>query len=65
MNLMYGVIVDVFPGQEPRLGKVRVGKAVRTVSLDLLADAAPGDKILVCDGVAIGKVDPAAATKEN
>jgi hydrogenase maturation factor len=64
MNLIYGVIVDVFSGPEPRLGKVRVGKAVRSISLDLVADPTPGDKVLVCDGVAIGKVD-AAIEKET
>ena len=57
MNLIYGEIVDVFSGPEPRLGKIRVGGAVRTISLDLLTDAAPGDTVLVCEGVAIGKVD--------
>ena len=57
MNLIYGEIVDVFSGPEPRLGKIRVGGAVKTVSLDLLTDPAPGDRVLVCDGMAIGKVD--------
>jgi hydrogenase maturation factor len=60
MNLIYGKIVDVFSGPEPRLGKVSVSGAVRTVSLDLLADPAPGDTVLICEGVAIGKVDGAA-----
>ena len=57
MNLLYGEVVDVFHGPEPRLGKIRIGRALRTISLDLLADPVPGDKVLVCDGVAIGKVD--------
>jgi hydrogenase maturation factor len=57
MNLIYGEIVDVCPGPEPVLGKIRVGGAVRTVSLDLLTNPARGDKVLVCEGVAIGKVD--------
>ena len=57
MNLIYGEIVDVCPGPEPRLGRIRVGGAVRIVSLDLLTDPAPGDNVLVCEGVAIGKVD--------
>ena len=58
MNLMYGeIFVSVFSGPEPRLGKVRISGAVRTISLDLLTNPIPGDRILVCDGVAIGKVD--------
>jgi hypothetical protein len=57
VNLVYGVVVDVFPGPEPRLGKIRVGRALRTVSLDLLTDPVPSDKVLICEGVAIGKVE--------
>jgi hydrogenase maturation factor len=57
MNLIYGKIVDVFSGAEPCLGKIRVGGAVRTISLDLLTNPAPGDTVLVCEGVAIAKVD--------
>jgi len=60
MNLIYGEIVDVFPGPEPRLGKIRVGGAVKIVSVDLLTDPIPGDKVLICEGVAIGKVDESA-----
>ena len=57
MTLIYGEIVDVFSGPEPCLGKIRVSGAVKIVSLDLLTDPAPGDRVLVCEGVAIGKVD--------
>jgi len=57
VNLLYGEVVDVCPGPEPRLGKIRIGRALRTISLDLLTDPVPGDKVLVCDGVAISKVE--------
>ena len=57
MNLMYGEIIDVFSGPEPRLGKVRIRGVIKTISLDLLTNPVPGDKVLVCDGVAIGKVE--------
>jgi hydrogenase maturation factor len=57
MNLTYGEIVDVSPGPEPRLGKIRVGRVMRTISLDLLTNPAAGDRVLICEGVAIGKVD--------
>ena len=61
MNLLYGNIVEVFPGPESdsRLGKIRVGGANKIISLDLLTDPRPGDKVLVCEGVALGKVDEA------
>jgi hydrogenase maturation factor len=60
MNLIYGEIVDVFSGPEPRLGKVRVCGAMKIIPLDLLTDPTAGDKVLLCDGVAIGKVDEGA-----
>ena len=61
MNLVYGEILSVFSGPEPRLGKIRVGNAIKTISVDLLTDPQPGDKVLVCEGVAIGKVDESVA----
>jgi hydrogenase maturation factor len=64
MNLIYGEIVDVLPGPEPRLGKIRVSGAIKIISLGLLTDPAPGDRVLICEGVAIGKVD-ASVPKEN
>ena len=61
MNLVYAEILSVSSGPEPRLGKIRVGKAMKIVSVDLLTDLQPGDKVLVCEGVAIGKVDESVA----
>jgi hydrogenase maturation factor len=63
MNLIYGEIVDVPAGPGPRLGKIRVGGAVRIISLDLLTDPAPGDKVLTCEGAALGKVEGPVATE--
>jgi len=59
MNLIYGDIVEVFPASEARRGKVRVGGAIQVISLDLVADPASGDRVLVCEGVALGRVDGA------
>jgi len=56
MNLIYGKIVDVFQEDGLRRGRVRVGGASKIVTLDLLADADIGDEVLLCDGIAIGKV---------
>ncbi len=59
MNLLYGKIVEIFEDDGMRRGKVRVRGALKIVTLDLLADADNGDEVLLCDGVAIGKVrDP-------
>ncbi len=63
MNLMYGEIVAVFSGPEPRLGKVRIRGVVKNISLDLLTNPVPGHRVLVCDGVAIGRVDRPTETE--
>jgi hydrogenase maturation factor len=57
MNLVYGVIAEIRSERGQRLGKVRVGGAAKIISLDLLTDPAPGDKVLVCEGVALAKVE--------
>ena len=60
MNLIYAEIVQVLSGTETRSGKIRVGGAAKIISLDLLTDPLPGATVLVCDGVAIGKVEEPA-----
>ncbi len=65
MNLVYGEIVDVLPGPELRSGKIRVRGAVKIISVDLLTDPRPGDRVLVCQGVAIGKIDEPAAPENS
>ena len=59
MNLLYAQIVDVFTEDGLPSAKVRVGSALKHVSLALDTAAIPGDTVLVCDGVAIGKVENA------
>jgi len=56
MNLVYGEIAESFLQDGMRMGRVRVAGAVKKMSLELLTDVQPGDKVLVCDGVAISKV---------
>jgi hydrogenase maturation factor len=58
MNLIYGDIVALLPGRNELRGKVRIGGVLREVSLELVAEPAPGDKVLVCEGIALGKVEP-------
>ena len=65
MNLLYAELVGIFSEHGMRFGKVRVGKAYRNVALDLLADPAPGDTVLLCDGVAISTIRDAAELEEN
>jgi hydrogenase maturation factor len=58
MNLLYARIVDLAQENGQKTGRVRVGGALKKVSLDLLTDAAPGDTVLVCEGVALSRVEP-------
>jgi hydrogenase maturation factor len=57
MNLLYGQIVEMFPEDGILAGKVRVGGALKKVFLELLVEPQIGDRVLICDGVAISKVE--------
>jgi len=57
MNLLYGRLVEISEENGIRMGKVTVGGASRKVPLDLLTDVTCGDTVLICDGVAISKVE--------
>jgi hydrogenase maturation factor len=57
MNLVYGEIIDVFSEDGLPAAKVRVGAALKRISTALIIGAMPGDTVLVCDGVAIGRVE--------
>jgi hydrogenase maturation factor len=65
MNLVYGEIVAVTLEGDLRVGKIRVGGAMKPVLLDLVAAAEIGDLILLCDGIAIAKVDPKRKTEDD
>jgi hydrogenase maturation factor len=64
MNLIYGEVVEIFTENEMRFGKVRVGRALKKVPIDLLTDVVCGDKVLVCDGVALSKVKEMTKSKQ-
>jgi hydrogenase maturation factor len=65
MNLLYGRIVEVFAEDGMLAGKIRVGGAIKKVSLDLLVGPRIGDRVLVCDGVAINKVEDQRTAEIN
>ena len=56
MNLVYGEIIEVTTEEGMVMGRIRVHEAIKKISLGLLTDAAQGDRVLICDGVAISKV---------
>jgi hydrogenase maturation factor len=55
MNLLYGQIVEIASEDGMRVGKIRVAGAFKKVALDLLGEAQIGDRVLVCDGIALSK----------
>lgn len=65
MNLLYGEIVEISLADQMRFGKIRVGGALKSVLLDLVAAAEVGDSILLCDGVAIAMVEEKEITEKN
>jgi len=58
MNLLYGQIVEIASEEGMRVGKIRVAGAFKKVSLELLREAQIGDRVLVCDGIALSKDEP-------
>jgi len=56
MNLVYGEIVKVFRDGDWPAGTVRVRGTLTGAALGLVPDAQPGDQVLLCDGVALSKV---------
>jgi len=62
MNLVYAEIVDVEVEEGMRFGNVTVSGAMKKVPLDLIQDVMKGDKVLLCDGVAIAKTNDSPIT---
>jgi hypothetical protein len=54
VNLVYGEVMEVFDEDGIRMGRICVRGAIKDAPLELLAGVAPGDRVLLCDGVAIG-----------
>jgi hydrogenase maturation factor len=62
MNLLYGQIVEIASEEGMRMGKIRVAAAFKKVSLELLREAQIGDRVLVCDGIALSKQEPVSSS---
>jgi hypothetical protein len=58
MNLIYGQIVEIASEDGMRVGRIRVAGAFKKVSLELLGETQIGDRVLVCDGIALSKDQP-------
>ena len=57
MNLLYAEVVDLLTEREMRMARVRIAGALRQVPIDLVSDVRRGDRVLLCDGIAIAKVE--------
>ena len=56
MNLLYAEITRVYSDDGMQMGIADVGGARKKIALDLLTNVRCGDTVLLCDGVAIGRV---------
>jgi hydrogenase maturation factor len=56
MNLLYGRLIEISEENGIRMGKVLVGRACKKVPLELLTGVSCGDRLLICDGLAISTV---------
>jgi hydrogenase maturation factor len=65
MNLLYAEIIQVFSEEGMQMGIVRVGGARKKIALDLLTNPTCGDTVLLCDGIAIGRVENGRQTEIN
>ena len=65
MNLIYADLREVFPKEGMRMGKVCIGGALKNVTLDLVPGAECGDRLLVCEGVAIARVESMNISEER
>ena len=65
MNLLYGEVIEVCAEGDGVTGKIKVHGAIKKIPLGLLTNVARGDRVLICDGVAISKVATTGEKEEN
>jgi hydrogenase maturation factor len=57
MNLIYGEIVGLNERDAMKMARIKIAGAIKEVSIGLLTGVRIGDRVLLCDGVAIARVD--------
>ena len=57
MNLIYGQVVSLNERDPMKMARIKIGGAIKEVSIGLLTGVRIGDRVLLCDGVAIARVD--------
>ena len=56
MNLIYGEVVGLNEGDPMKMARIKIAGAFKEVSIGLLTGVRIGDRVLLCDGVAIARV---------
>jgi hydrogenase maturation factor len=57
MNLIYGEVVGLNERDPMKMARIKIAGAIKEVSIGLLTVVRIGDRVLLCDGVAIARVD--------
>ena len=57
MNLIYGEVVGLNEHDPMKMARIKIAGAITEVSIGLLTAVRIGDRVLLCDGVAIARVD--------
>ena len=57
MNLIYGDVVGLNERDPMKMARIKIAGAIKEVSIGLLTGVRVGDRVLLCDGVAIARVD--------
>ena len=57
MNLIYAEVVGLNERDPMKMARIKIGGAIKEVSIGLLTGVRIGDRVLLCDGVAIARVD--------
>jgi hydrogenase maturation factor len=57
MNLMYGEVVGFNERDPMKMARIKIAGAFKEASIGLLTGVRIGDRVLLCDGVAIARVD--------
>jgi hydrogenase maturation factor len=56
-NLIYGEVVSLNERDPMKMARIKIAGAIKEVSIGLLTGVRIGDRVLLCDGVAIARVD--------
>ena len=57
MSLIYGEVVGLNERDPMKMVRIKIGGAIKEGSIELLTGVRIGDRVLLCDGVAIARVD--------